>query len=79
MALAEESRLALYEWSPAFVKSFVNRVDADLLEAAIDELARGGACSGLDGRLTRKAVHKLQGFLSKTDLSRDVVVECAEF
>jgi hypothetical protein len=79
VAVAQECGLALYQWSPTFVTSFVRRVDPDLLEAAVYDLVRADAIPGLDLSMTQKAVGKLKGFLSKTDVTRDALVECAAF
>jgi len=75
VAVDEEGGRAILEWNPAFVKSFVRRVDPDMMEAAVDGLVMEGAIPGLEGAKTRKAVAKLIGFLSSTDLGRDAVVE----
>jgi hypothetical protein len=73
----EEGGLALFEWSPAFVKSFVGSVDPDLMEAVVYDLVMEEAIPELDLSMTRKAVGKLMGFLSKSDLKRDALVEYA--
>jgi hypothetical protein len=75
VAVDEGGGRAILEWSPAFVKSFVRRVDPDMMEAAVDGLVMEGATPGLDAPRTRKAVAKLMGFLSRSDLGRDALVE----
>jgi hypothetical protein len=79
VAVAQEGGLALYEWNPTFVTSFVRRVDPDLLEAVVYDLVRAEATPGLDLSMTQRAVGKLKGFLSQTDVTRDALVECAAF
>jgi hypothetical protein len=79
LAVNQEGGLAVFEWSPAFIKAFVKRVDPDLNEAAIYDLVMEQAIPGLDLSMTRRAVGKLKGFLSKCDLTRHAVVEHATF
>jgi Arc/MetJ family transcription regulator len=79
LAVDAEGGLAIVEWSPAFIKRFVVGVDPDMIEAVVDDLVMEQVVPGLDLSRTRDAVGKLMGFLKRSDLNREALVEYAAY